>query len=347
MVITLLCCASYIYPQQIKSKPIKKKKISVSKEKKGEPILSEQSVVQVSDLNIIARGKDGNLFVGGYNTEFEENKVNAYSLLWKISGDRVSVKKLSFLGQIGEMFFLDDFTGWISGPGSGVYKTTDGGENWEKLANSDDIRGSIFFLDNDTGWYFGKDEYLKRIRKGNVEKLKLFENFPYVKKLQFTSFEQGWLIDVLNSKNRFRYTEDGGLTWKQITIDNSSADNFQFIGNAEGFAIAEKGLYYTNDNGKSWELIKEQTKNEWFNNLFFIDRNTGWTIGQNICSTKNGGTDWKCSELKKEVKDKTIYGFVFTDVDVGWLLSDKGLYTTMNGGNTWQRKLLSFNEVEF
>lgn len=341
-VILVLCWVSIFNAQQPRAKDNKcdspKKKISLSS--------SEKSVARIRGLSVVS-AIGGNTFIGGYNTEFEKNKVLAYGLLWRISDNEITVKKLSFLSRVDDMFWVDNLTGWVTGIGHGVYKTMDGGETWRKLENSNDIYDGLFFLDTDLGWYFAKDEYLKRLKDGKVERLDFFYGFPKVRRLQFTSPEKGWLLDVINSKSRFQHTNDSGKTWEVVNIAGGEIDDFQFLNDNEGFAIEPAGLFSTNDNGRSWNLIKRQSKNTWISKIFFLDLNLGWTIGRNICFTRDAGIKWNCSDFPEGFKDKEIKDFIFTNASNGWLLTNDVLYFSKDSGNTWQRQHLSFTDVRF
>ncbi|HLM01712.1 MAG TPA: YCF48-related protein [Pyrinomonadaceae bacterium] len=342
--VIIACCVSVFYGQAATFKT-KQKKLGNSGKKAAESKAAQSSIVRNTDLNVISAIKGGDVFIGGRGTSFEGEKIRGYGLLVKISNGEIVFKKLPFLSDIRDIFFVDNTTGWITGYG-GTYKTIDGGETWEK-AEFSGVNGSLFFLDAANGWYFSDNAVLKRVKENRVEALKSFENFPYVRKLQFTSSERGWLRDVVKGQGRFLQTKDGGKNWNAANIDGDNIDDFQFINDYQGFVLARDGLYYTNDGGEIWQPIKKETKDEWFNKLFFENRNTGWIIGQKNCFTQNAGITWKCADSLKELKDKSIRDFVFTDDRNGWLLTDKGLYFTENSGTVWQRKPLLFEDISF
>ena len=57
--------------------------------------------------------------------------------------------------RILSIFFVDSETGWIAGDGD-IFKTTDGGENWEIQLEKDYWSlYSVFFTSKDTGWVVG------------------------------------------------------------------------------------------------------------------------------------------------------------------------------------------------
>lgn len=101
---------------------------------------------------------------------------------------------------------------------------------------------------------------------------------------------------------------------------------------------------------KSWVLlllfslvinIKAQTwvqqssgTTENLRDVFFIDANTGWVVGENgsILKTTNGGKDWA---TQKVVKFAYFIGCYFVNSNLGWASGDGGLYKTTDGGSSW------------
>ncbi|MDQ3801503.1 MAG: hypothetical protein M3384_18935 [Acidobacteriota bacterium] len=296
-------------------------------------------------MSVISAIKGGDVFIGGRGISFEGEKIRGYGLLVKISNGEILFRELPFLGDIRDIFFLDNLTGWVTGY-DGIFRTTDGGETWKKLEFSS-MNGPLFFLDADNGWYFSQSGKLNRIKGEKVETLKEFEGFIHVKKLQFTSPERGWLRYVENSRNVFLQTKDGGRNWNPVNVGEDAPHDFQFFNDYEGFVLVADGLYYTNDGGENWQPVRKEAEREWFGKLYFQDRNTGCIIGQKDCFTNDGGTSWKCAEPLKELGNRIIRGFVFTDARNGWLLSEDGLYFTENGGTVWRRQPLSFSDGYF
>lgn len=340
----LICCAApAFHAQQAKFKP-KQKKPDISKKVTEDSNLSQKSIVRTFGLNTITTG-NSDVFIGGHGTSFDDDKVRGYTLFLKISNGEAKFKKLPFLSDIRDMFFLDNMTGWISGF-KGMYKTTDGGENWKKYGSDDIINGPLFFLDEKTGWYFSSNNRLKRIEGNRVTELKDFNGeFWGAKKMQFTSRTHGWLRMIKPYKHVFLRTEDGGKTWETIDFYKNSIDDFQFINDYEGFALGDDGLYSTSDGGKTWNLIKEDDEDGSFHKLFFADRNRGLIIGENSCFTVDAGTNWKCAELPKEL---IIEKAVITDNNEAWLLAEPGeVYFLEFGKTNWQRKPLSYGKVKF
>ncbi|MCD6380285.1 hypothetical protein J7M07_07575 [bacterium] len=76
------------------------------------------------------------------------------------------------------------------------------------------------------------------------------------------------------------------------------------------------------------------------NNVFFVDRDTGWLVGQEgtVARTTDGGKNWKGSK----VDNVNFLGVYFMNSSCGWIVGEKGkIYRTENGGMNWN--LVVFN----
>ena len=68
---------------------------------------------------------------------------------------------------IGELYFLDELSGWAVTDYSSVLKTTDGGFNWERNASPMSKKlNSIFFIDKFTGWAVGDSGLIIKTTNG-------------------------------------------------------------------------------------------------------------------------------------------------------------------------------------
>ncbi|WP_334071193.1 WD40/YVTN/BNR-like repeat-containing protein [Paenibacillus sp. A14] len=127
-------------------------------------------------------------------------------------------------------------------------------------------------------------------------------------------------------------------------------------GLAWGSTRSELRLYTTRDNGKTWTNISPSSSIQFPNNpqygkdLFFKDLDHGWVVRDSLGSgeaivlrTTNGGGTWKMTSLPKADDVSSIY---FVNEQRGWILTvgdgadsieAKAVYTTANGGATWEK----------
>ena len=236
--------------------------------------------------------------------------------------------------------FIDDQHGWIlseiyGGAGSslhGFWRTQDGGRSWEQLMA--DVHGvhefslAVDFADASTG--------LMTFAHDNS-----FVLSPYL-----------------------RWTQDGGRTWEElVTAPAPPADPDLFDLNREGapFCGTYAGrlfsgqaanlvvlchdpaglprspmvalLYSTSDGGKSWQIRPYPG-----GRVLFVDSMTGWSLGDLIHQTRDGGATW--TEMSRVSWNGQ---FSFVDEFHGWAVGEEltaegrsyELYTTGDGGRTW------------
>ncbi|MDV7188280.1 oxidoreductase [Lutibacter sp. TH_r2] len=85
-----------------------------------------------------------------------------------------------------------------------------------------------------------------------------------------------------NSANK-AITNDGGKTWEVIAENNSPkyVSCVQYVpwGNGEElFAVSTNGVFYTNNEGKSWEKVSDES----FYSIRIKDKNNAWVSGENV-----------------------------------------------------------------
>ena len=224
-----------------------------------------------------------------------------------------------------------------------VYKTSDGGANWEGLPfYCEDACPFPTFTDATTGW---KKYSVPWTRITIVSKLGALETSGF------------WNIQKSN---------DEGRTWKDVPLpapadlvnllkDSQYAqdkigfdDTFQQIGkgvvglrmeytllSSAGAQLLDKSYYYISGNaGRSWSSFPVSGQ------VFFLDRLTGWQLsGQNdkylLEKTSDGGTTWQ-----KMAEGLTWHGIIqFTDAQEGWAVVTEPflgqLLHTTDGGQSW------------
>jgi len=198
---------------------------------------------------------------------------------------------------------------YISGHFGTVLRSTDGGENWKKLKTGtlNPLLG-IEAVDENLIWAVG----------GN-----------------------GTLI----------HSKDGGETWTSIESGTSEQlFEIKFISEQKGWVVGAYGvLLYTADGGKSWEDHSEKViipSDEFetqidpmLNDIFFVDGQTGWLVGENgtVFNTIDGGENWSYKKITVEQQFPYLTAVFFQNQKNGIIVGEQGfLFQTENGGKDWR-----------
>ncbi len=157
------------------------------------------------------------------------------------------------------VYFADENLGFISG-NSTLYRTTDGGDNWDTLAvgyNNQNLNSKVAFINSTTGFFGKKGQIFKTTNKGDTWTDAVIDNHSVPQQIQFLSESIGYAI---------------------CTSDT--------------FGIPVHILFKTTDGGESWfDLTDEFPGSTSFNAMFFTDESTGYLVGPygKIIKTSSGG----------------------------------------------------------
>lgn len=212
---------------------------------------------------------------------------------------------------------IDDRTALIgTGPSTGnaeICRTTDGGQNWQKVSVSaiTPFVDAIHMFDESNGIFIG---------------------------------------DPKNGKWGLGKTTNGGATWSAITPAVTMSGNeagwnnaYDFIGNTGWFGTNNSKIYKTTDRGATWTSYPTPSVNSV--HLSFRDENVGaikfsqeTAGGTNaLAVTTNGGSTWSLLNSIAITSSGTVV------MEKGgkrmWLLKDSNAYVSSNLGSTWTVQL--------
>jgi photosystem II stability/assembly factor-like uncharacterized protein len=223
---------------------------------------------------------------------------------------------------------VNQSSGWAVGVEGQIMKTVDNGKTWKMAAKRNECGGNAFFINKKTGWLHGRyspDGY----------------SLPYVCR-----------------------TDDGGLTWEKRDV-GFGVFGIYFLDGSTGWAVGERKegivkppcpcpgkvwatIKQTTDGGRTWktsyeELISENLGALGLENVFFVDRNTGWAVGNDglILNTVDGGKHW--ARQKSGYKKSQLWKIQFVDSKTGWIAGTDVNETwtgiilhTEDGGRHWK-----------
>ncbi|HMI06526.1 MAG TPA: YCF48-related protein [Flavobacterium sp.] len=168
-----------------------------------------------------------------------------------------------------DVFFLNDNLGWAAnGAYAAIYKTTDGGVNWN-------LQLSEQTAELPGNYYFRNIEFLD-------------ENIGFV--------------GTLNGK--FLKTTDGGTTWNVVTNFTTTPPAICGVDCVGTSTVYGCGAYFapayiikSTDSGETWQYIDMSAYAVALVEILFVDENTGYASGQSaaggtILKTIDGGTTW-------------------------------------------------------
>jgi len=216
---------------------------------------------------------------------------------------------------------------WGDSDVRGVYKTTDGGENWEKLLYLDETTGcSDLIMDPDN------------------------PDIMYASMWEFR--RTGWSFNSGGENSALYKSTDGGKTWDKIhkgfpegklgriavAVAPSSANILYAV--IESEKDEDKGLYRSEDRGKSWTHLNKDfglvVRPFYFSRIVVDPRDPDVVIKGGLYGSisRDGGKTFKSmGDMHADIHDII---FDVNDSDRMYVATDGGVYRTWDGGVTME-----------
>jgi photosystem II stability/assembly factor-like uncharacterized protein len=256
-------------------------------------------------------------------------------LTWR-AGAELDMQGLEEIFVPGELTFSDELNGWLLvhvGAGMShdyvaLYRTTDGGANWTRIAdpyteNLEQIcskTGMVFasattgLLSGDCNGVVSNSIFFFRSADAGLTwtpvQLPLPENATDLYTNQeymcgsyspaFSSSQAGSILVVCNiydpqkAKSWLYLTLDGGASWtvRYLPVINPAV---QMLDASTGWLVAEQKVYRTQDGGQTWQ---EMGSVNWSGQPSFISAQIGWVIAKagdavSLVRSSDGGATWQ------------------------------------------------------
>lgn len=185
---------------------------------------------------------------------------------------------------------LNSTEGYAGGYNGRVYRTTDGGANWNVLGSIGGTLHSISFpQSSDTGYCSGDNGKIYCVTSTGVSSMftGLSSNLTSV---CFPINSEGW------SCGGSIITHYTGGSWNTDQVYPSETFCSLFLlDNTIGWVVGDLGVIIHTTDGLNWNYQSNpDISNKTLNDVFFLNSNEGWAVGNGgvILHTTNGGNTW-------------------------------------------------------
>lgn len=262
-------------------------------------------------------------------------------------------------GEIVVVNFLDSMHGWVIDRKNRTWRTSDGGNSWQLATTSSKetpnfyLPQQLIFVDEVNGWLIGIFKIWRTLNGGETwqEQFSVSdtseERVGRLYRGAFVGPESGW---VTSSSGILLQTNDGGKTWKTLTVASEHTDLHEIVvsDGHSGWLVGrpQGGIFLTKDGGMSWHIQLTDADRTYINSLSFVDEQDGWAAGWRyvnpdanrngiLMHTSDGGQTWLQKET--DVAEPFFERVTFDDKKHGWLLARDDVYYTEDSGNSWRR----------
>jgi photosystem II stability/assembly factor-like uncharacterized protein len=223
---------------------------------------------------------------------------------------------------------------WLSQWTSGVYifKTTDGGENWDlQYYNQMDFVDDIEFYNENLGWFITHNNHQINITTDGGNNWDVIGNLPFgINEVKSVNDSFLWGIGI---GGYIITSGDSGATWQHQTIGTrTELKSVYFLNENYGYMSGRNLILKTTNRGKQWEEKPAPFDGE-PKSIWFIDTLTGIaSCRYRLFRTTDGGNTW-ATILNFSSEELTEINFI--NENVGWVGGHSGkIYKTLNGGIT-------------
>ncbi|MGB3344271.1 MAG: YCF48-related protein [Aequorivita sp.] len=196
--------------------------------------------------------------------------------------------------------FVNENIGYATNHRSFVYKTYDGGQNWDLITGAGGINLSVEgtydvkFINENVGFVSGGRNYPRTFKTTNGGQSWVVVGNFRIYDIQFITEQLGYARDNAYSSSKLYKTIDGGNTWTILYEPNEAINSHHFINEDIGFLVGYNGmLEKTIDGGNNWTQLN--IPHAAYDNVQFYSESIGFVVDdyENIYKTIDGGENWE------------------------------------------------------
>ncbi|HEX6134258.1 MAG TPA: YCF48-related protein [Longimicrobiales bacterium] len=252
-----------------------------------------------------------------------------------------------YADDLRSVFFTTRHIGWAVGDShtnyTGIYRTVDGGQSWERLDLFDGQEhppdfSAVRFADARHGWIATRtNTFVLRTTDGG-ETWEPMEVPGVVYVLANRILPMGVNGLLIGSDNGLVHrTMDGGNTWQTVQLQHDDNQVLDLVRPAPDVVIAvvsyrygrNATFYRSTDAGATWELLSELPVP--IGAIAFRDANNGVATGNDVAfHTSDGGQTWK-----RTVAAGWRNAVQYVDDAVVGVGEDPHVLISRNGGRSW------------
>jgi len=258
------------------------------------------------------------------------------------------VPNLPFGNRFMSLYFTDANTGYAAGA-DGLFKTTNGGNNYFTVTNLSSVVYDCFFINANTGWAVALESssaIISKTTNGGInwaQQTTGISSSEQISCVYFANANTGWCTGI----NTVYKTTNGGANWIAQSLTQATLTNKVFaISPESAWILGYMTLLSTTNGGTNWVLKPIGTSNTPLS-VYFLNANTGYvcTTPRNVFKTTNNGLNWTAQMIDTALSLNSIY---FTSQDTGYICGAGGkIYKTVNGGTIGIRNIENEIPSEF
>jgi len=234
-----------------------------------------------------------------------------------------------------DVFFLNASIGWVISHEGYLFKTTNGGLNWDTLSTGYSQTNNISFINENIGFISGTNKVLKTTDGGNTWSYKFLLNLGHFwnNGMFITNENSGF---VIGESGVIYHTTNGGDIWlTQHLNEFNDLHCVEAINYNDAISVGKNGtILKTENNGRNWiSLISPVYHN--LNSVQLLPGLILYAVGDSGSVIRSyNAKDWT---IIPTPTNKNLNDLFFFDIFRGIVIGNQGMILkTDNGGTSWQ-----------